>query len=364
MDNILILSEMGYTVDVACNFRKGSTISKDKIDEFVEQLSSMGINYYQIDFARSAVDIKNHLNSVKQVRKLIKHNNYSMIHTHGPISSAIVRWAARSANIPLIYTAHGFQFCKGGPALDWVLFYPIEKYLSKYTDLLITINKEDYSLAKSNFKACQTVYVPGVGIDISKFARNDEIRLQKRTELGLRADDIVLFSVGELSIRKNHQVVIKAIAQIKNRENIKYFIAGQGGLKENLAGLVGSLCLENNVCFLDYRSDIAELLSAADIFVLPSLREGLAVAGMEAMAAGLPIIGSDARGIADYIVDGQNGFVCPANSVSAFADAIEKLINDRGLIIKQGKQAVSVVKQYEKVEINNIMKSLYEHITV
>ena len=364
MDNISILSEMGYVVDVACNFTKGSTINRDTIDEFAEQLNSLGINYYQVDFARSAVSFNQHIRSVKQVKELVAQHDYSLIHTHGPVSSAIVRWVARNKNIPIVYTVHGFQFLKGGPIKDWLFFYPIEKYLSNKTDMLITLNHEDYNLASRHFHAKQTVFVPGVGVDINKFSRNRKVRSQKRGELGLNDDDIMLFSIGELNHRKNHHVVIRAIQQLKNHNHIQYFIAGQGHLDKELVDLAGSLGLANNVHLLGYRNDIAMLLSAADIFLLPSFREGLAVAGMEAMAAGLPIIGSNARGVADYISDGRNGFVCPADSVLAFKKAIECLISNTELREKQGEESLKVVRLYERSIINQTMRSLYQEMTL
>jgi glycosyltransferase involved in cell wall biosynthesis len=273
-----------------------------------------------------------------------------------------VRIATRKAEVPVIYTAHGFQFLKGGPIKDWLFFYPMEKYLSKYTDLLITLNQQDFYLAKKYFHAKQTVYVPGVGVDTSKFAKNEKTRIQKRVELGLKDSGVMLLSVGELNHNKNHQVVIRAIGQIKNNNNIHYFIAGQGGLKKKLVKLADSLGLTDKVHFLGYRSDIVELLSAADIFVLPSLREGLAVAGMEAMAAGLPLVGSDTRGIADNIENGQNGLVFAPKDVVGFAQGIQALAENPKICKQMGQVSQKKVLSYDLNEINKMMIEVYRRV--
>src|SRR5699024_7176133 len=121
-------------------------------------------------------------------------------------------------------------------------------------------------------------------------------------------DDILLFSIGELNNNKNHEIILKAIAKAENK-NIHYAIAGQGLLKLGLHELAIALNISSQIHFLGYRKDIPELLSAADIFVFPSLREGLSVSLMEAMASGLPVIASDIRGNIDLIDVNKGGYL-------------------------------------------------------
>ena len=170
---------------------------------------------------------------------MCKKNGYTLMHCHSPIGSVVARIAAcnaRKKGMKVIYTAHGFHFYKGAPKKNWLVFYPIEKMCSKLTDVLITINQEDYIFAKKHMKAKKIEYIPGVGIDIKKFNNGEFDRAAKRKELGLDADDIMLLSVGELNQNKNHEVIIKAIGALEN-QNIHYFIAGKGDKEELLKKL-------------------------------------------------------------------------------------------------------------------------------
>ena len=206
----------------------------------------------------------------------------------------------------VIYTAHGFHFYKGSPKRNWI-FYPVEKFLSRYTDLLITINKEDYKMASSKMNAVTTKYIPGVGINTKKFTDCLIDRNKKREALNVPDRGIIVLSVGELVKRKNHETIIRAIAQTENND-IYYFICGKGELEEELNRVIHSLKLENRVFLLGFRDDIPELCKAADIYAFPSTREGLGLAGIEGMAAGLPIVSTHINGIKDYTEDGKTGY--------------------------------------------------------
>lgn len=174
-----------------------------------------------------------------------------------------------------------FIFFKGAPLKNWLFYYPVEKYLSRYTDILITINQEDYERAKRKFKAKQIEYVPGVGIDINKFQNIAVDGERKRADLGIYKDAYVMVSVGELNANKNHSTVIRALKRVNN-PNITYIICGQGPLEEKLKDLIKELELSSQVKLLGYRSDIPEILKVSDLFVFPSRREGLSVSLMEA----------------------------------------------------------------------------------
>ena len=165
--NIKLLIEMGFHVDVACNFLNGSTCSDEKISQLKTKLNDMGVGIYQIDFARNAFNVKRNLKAFHQVLGLVKINRYRFIHCHSPIGGLCGRLAGHITHTKVIYTAHGFHFYKGAPLLNWLVYYPIEKFLSRYTDVLITINKEDFARAKT-FHAKKVEYIPGVGIDIDK----------------------------------------------------------------------------------------------------------------------------------------------------------------------------------------------------
>ena len=238
MSNIRLLKSMGYNVDVACNFQEGNNLSEEEIENLKTTLESMGVTFYQIDFSRSILQFKKNLTAFNQVKKILSDKKYEFVHCHSPIGGLIGRIAGKLKNVKVIYTAHGFHFYKGAPLKNWILFYPVEKICSYMTDVLLTINTEDYAFAKQHMNAKKTVYIPGIGIDLKKFKREEIDKTSKRAELSLKNDDVVLLSVGELNHNKNHEVVIKALHKIGDRK-IHYLIAGVGVLKEYLQDLSG-----------------------------------------------------------------------------------------------------------------------------
>lgn len=300
MSNIELLIKLGYKVDVACNFEQGSTCSDEKIVDLKKRLSELGVDYYQIDFTRNVTNIFKDIQAHNQVKKLVSKNEYNFIHCHSPIGGVVGRMVAHETQTKVIYTAHGFHFYDGAPKKNWMIYYPIEKFLSKWTDVLITINNEDYERAKKDFYAKETIYVPGIGIDTARFKTVIVDSLQKRKELGIEESDIMLLSVGELSERKNHEVVIRALKEIDD-SHIKYFIVGKGELENYLSSLIEQLGMKNQVRLLGFRTDISELCHTADLFVFPSHQEGLPVALMEAIASKTLVIASKIRGNVDLL---------------------------------------------------------------
>ena len=251
----------------------------------------------------------------------------------------LVRLASRKVRkngTKVIYTAHGFHFYKGAPLKNWVLYYPIERLLARYTDVLTTINIEDYERAKKSFKAKKIKYIPGVGIDTNRFQQIDVNKLVKRQEIGVPEDSFVVLSVGELNKNKNHETVIKAIARLNN-PNVYYVICGQGVLEDYLKKLIKELGLERQIKLLGFRKDIGEICKVADLFVFPSFREGLSVALMEAMASGLPIVCSEIRGNVDLVKDQKGGYLVKPEDVNGFRMNIDKLVKDEALKEHDGK---------------------------
>lgn len=354
MHNIDILLGLGYQVDVAADFTDISVWPVERIKSFKEQLSTLNIECIQLDFSRSPLKLNRHIQSYREIKRLIKDRKYSFIHTHTPIASAIVRIAAHKMKTKVIYTAHGFHFYKCAPIKNWIIFYPLEKYLSKYTDILITINKEDYSIAAGKFKAKKTAYVPGVGINVESFEKSSFSRAEKRKEIGVPSDAKLLISVGELSVRKNHKTVVSALQKLSNE--YWYVIVGRGDLEDELKSLDNTGRLK----LLGYRNDIAELLHASDLFVFPSIQEGLPVSLMEAMASGLPVVCSDIRGNDDLVDDGYGGFLCDCRDVNRYVEAINQVSPERAK--EMCIYNISKIKEFDITEINKQMHSIYEAV--
>lgn len=356
MQNISILKEIGYEVHVAANFEQGSTSSNERMEQFKKELNYLNIPFYQIDFSRNVMNIPRNIKAFNQIKKLMKDNKYEFVHCHSPIGGVCGRLAAKITKTKVIYTAHGFHFYKGAPIINWLLYYPIEKYLSYITDILITINKEDYDIAMNKMNAKSIYYVPGIGVDTNKFSNLCIDAKRKRKELGISPNSIIILSIGELSKRKNHEVVIRALSELSN-PNIHYFIAGKGVLKEFLENLSKELNINTNVHLLGFRTDIDELCNISDIFCFPSKQEGLPVALMEAMASDNAIICSNIRGNSDLIKDGVGGYLCNPNSTFEFKTAINKLIYDKKLCCEMANfNRVNI----EKFSINIVKEKMHE----
>lgn len=351
--HIKMLIDEGHSVELACN------ADNWQIDEFYRALDCQ---FFQIDFSRSPLS-KNNIKAYRQLKKVIENGNYDIVHCHTPNAAVITRLVCRKirkkTGLQVFYTAHGFHFYKGAPLKNWLLYYPVEKFCSNLTDVLITINQEDYALAQKKMRAKRVVYVPGVGIDLSRFENISVDRVAKRREIGVPEDAFLLLSVGELNENKNHQVIIKALAKLNN-PNIHYAIAGVGDKRTALIELARQLGIENQVHLLGYRRDVPELNCSADVFCFPSIREGLGLAAIEAMACGLPIITSNVHGINDYSEDGVTGYKCSPFDAIGFSKGILNILNDIMLCQKMSTYNKRMVAKYRIENVLDKMEGLYE----
>lgn len=361
MPNIELLQSLDYEVHVACNFEKGSTCSQEKITELKNKLKKMNVNIYQIDFTRSVFNLKQDIIAYSQVKKIMIDNKYKFIHCHSPIGGVIGRLASKATKTKCIYTAHGFHFYKGAPLANWLIFYPVEKWLTRYTDILITINKEDYQFAKKKLKCNFVFQIPGVGINIEDFQENIEKREKYRDILNISEDDFLLLSVGELNENKNHRVIINAL-NILNNSHIHYCIVGQGAEEENLYNLITQYSLSDNIKLLGYQKDVAGFYNASDVFVFPSIREGLGLASIEAMANATPIIALSNRGTKEYTKTGITGLLVINNDANEFAKMINRLYENNKLVKQYGLEAKKISKNYSIENVNKEMKKIYREI--
>lgn len=306
---IRMLKDMGWQVDVAA--------ANDYDGEYDVSFCD---NYYDIPFGRSPLSKTNRA-AYKQLKQLIDEGQYDVVHCHTPMGGFLTRLAAREVRkkgTKVFYTAHGFHFYKGAPLINWIIYYPVEKYCSRLTDTLITIVKEDYEFAKKHMHSRNIEYIPGIGIDVEKF-KNVEPLCKKNPE------QYRILSVGELVKNKNHISVIKAL-KLLNRRDIEYYIAGEGELREELQKQAEEI-LPGQVHFLGYRNDLPQIYKSADLFIHPSFREGMPVALMEAMAAGVPCIASDIRGNRDLL---NKNFLFKPNSERKMAIKISQCMEQKG----------------------------------
>ncbi len=335
-------------------------------DNLMEK-KGLQLDYYDkafsIPFTRSPIS-KNNIKAYKMLKNLIKENDYDVIHCNTPVGGILSRMAAKSVgkkDLKVIYTAHGFHFFKGAPKKNWVLFYTLEKYFSKFTDVLITINKEDYNIAKQKFKSKKIEYVPGIGVDIPKFRDVSVDIAEKRKELGIPKDAFVVLSVGELNPGKNHETIIKAISSI-NKNDIYCLICGIGKLDEYLKDLVNHKNIGDKVIFAGHRNDMKEIYKICDLFIFPSLREGLPVSVMEAMISGIPIIASNIRGNVDLIEDEKGGFLVNPYDVDKICDKINFIYNDKSMNESFRKFNEEKIKNFGKDVVLSKMEEIYKEV--
>ena len=312
--------------------------------------------YYDIPFERSPLKRSN-LRAYRELKRVIDQGEFDLIHCHTPVGALLTRLAAgkaRRKGTKVIYTAHGFHFFKGAPKLNWLVYFPAEWLCGFLTDVLITINREDYDFAQKHIHAGKVCYVPGVGVDMDRFGGSRETAREK---LGIGNEEFVLLSVGEMTENKNHRLALQALALLPEKP-IRYVLVGRGERMEELQAQARELGITDRVIFTGYRNDVSELYPAADAFFFPSFREGLSVALMEAMASGLPAIVGKIRGNTDLIDDGVEGLYMPLTPEGA-AEAIRKLYDDPALGARLGEAAREKVRRFSAPEVQRKMREIY-----
>ena len=373
MNNVRILQRLGYEVHYASNFHTPSYGTDN------HRLDGTGIICHQIDFVRSPFDKRN-FQVYRQMVELMRREDFSLVHCHTPMGGVMARLAAHVTGTgPVIYTAHGFHFFKGASWKNWLFYYPMEKFLSRYTDQQICINREDYELAKRKFHAKYVDYVPGVGIDRSQFRLlGDKERQRKRESLGVRPDQVVLLTSGEMIPRKNQEVLFRMLARMKDEphrsayEKLHLLLCGHGELNEHLHGLADRLGIADRISFLGYREDMEEIFQASDIFLFPSFQEGLPRAMLEAMASGLPVICSEIRGNTDLMGDSwtlsadRKRKLCPSGimlsqlqDADVWAEALEDMLSRKNCWKEMGEACIQRSQEFSLDTVEKKMREIY-----
>ncbi|WP_438434866.1 glycosyltransferase family 4 protein [Gorillibacterium sp. sgz500922] len=321
---------------------------------------------FDIPFERSPLKAGN-VKAYRELSAVMERGAYDVIHCHTPMGGMLARlagWKARKRGTKVLYTAHGFHFCKGAPLVNWLLYYPVEKMLARVTDCLITINSEDYRLAlRRHFQAAEIAHVPGVGVQLDRFRPlgSDE-KAGRRRALGLAEEGLLFFYAAEFNRNKNQQLLLHALSKVRQEPGaptVRLALAGSGPLLPACRELAERLGIADRVDFLGYRDDVAELLPACDIAVASSFREGLPVNIMEAMASGLPVIAAENRGHHELVADGVNGYLVDANDADGFARRMEDLAADEALRRRMGEESLARVAAYSVQEVKERLGQIY-----
>jgi len=311
-----------------------------------KELIASGITCIDIPFNRSPLS-KDNIKAYQKIRTLFTTEEFELVHVHTPIASVISRIAFRhSKKGKILYTVHGFHFYKGASLLNWLLYYPLERLVSRWTDKIITINEEDFERALTmGFANSSVHFVHGVGVIPPKCLFIDDRELLKQ-RLGLTKDSVVISYIAEINKNKNHGFLLHNWKRIKSKApNAALLIIGTGNMSLEIKRVISELQLED-VFLLGYRKDIYQLLEITDIVSLLSFREGLPKSIMEAMTSKIPCVVSDTRGLRDLIIDGQSGYIVTQGNNDLLVKAFLKLLNNRERRIEMGTKAFQNVRPY------------------
>ena len=357
-NDITILQSMGYDVHCAANKMHPGA---DGIEEyFIEK----HIIFHQIDFSSNKPISMASWRAWRQLRELINNNSFRMVHSHTPIVGVLSRLLCakkRKSGTKVVYTTHGFYFHKKSGKKSWIIYFTIERYMSKFTDIIITINMEDFKNAKRMY--CSDVRrINGVGVDISRFTNIVIDKELYRKTIGVNKNDTMILAIGELSLRKNHQIVIKALGKLKQK-NIVFVICGNEMSDSHTTNIIKALTDEYSVktILLGLRKDIPQICHCADIGIISSTREGLGLAGIEMLASGLPVVASNVHGILDYMHDGENGFLCSPYDENEFAEGISKLLDSK-IREKMRPYCIESVRLFDRKVAFLQMEEIYRDI--
>lgn len=346
---IKMFKDYGYQTVVA---------AKNDCDDGIVDIPNCD-KYVDIPFSRNPFSPRN-IKAYRMLKKIIDEENFDIVQCNTPIGGAVGRLAVgrKRKNTKVFYIAHGFHFFEGSSLLSWLVYYPIEKFLSYTTDVLVTVNQEDFERARKRFKARHTILVNGIGVDLERIENAHPDRTAIYKSLGIKETDTVLISVGELRKLKNHKTIIQAMAKLK-MNNLHYIVAGSGASGEHLLKMAGEYGVKDNVHLIGFCHNVFDYLKSSDIFCFPSTREGLPVSLMEAMGAGLPAVVSDVRGNRDLIVSGKGGFLYDPDDASGFAEGIKKMIENPHLRKSMGEFNKERIQDFDIEIVKKCFAKIY-----
>lgn len=321
--------------------------------------------YIDIPFERKPFKLRN-LKAFRMLKKLIDTENYDLIVCNTPVGGILTRLAARKARkdgAKVIYIAHGFHFYSGAPRKNWLIFYPLEKSMCRLCDAVITINDEDYQLAKARFPG-RVERIHGIGVDSARFhpvSREEQLAIRRGE--GISDKDFVVLCTGELNGNKNQQTIISAAAKLKDEiPNLKVFLAGNGPKKQELQDQITASGLDGTVRLLGYRIDLERLVPSVDVIASCSRREGLPLNIVEAMLCAKPIVASVNRGHRELVRDGENGFLLQPEDSESYSRAILKLYQDTDYAVQLGMDGYRSAKQYTVAYVRNELGSIIQSV--
>ena len=353
--NIAALQSLGLQVELCANFENGNGPEIHN-QSFVEECEIRGIKTHSIPFARHS--LTGSLKCLSQLKELLSREQYDLVHTHTETGGLLLKLAhSEKRKSKFIFTPHGMSFWKGSSLKSQLVYRPLERWICSAMDMNIGMNMEEVeNLEQWNKRTAH--YVHGVGLNVARMQNPSRSREQMREEFGLAESDKFIASIGELDDNKNHITVIKALATL-GRKDFKYVVCGVGPNKDMLLAEAECTGLKENVILAGYRSDIPDVLNAADIFVFPSFHEGMPVSALEAMACSLPVVCSAIRGNVDVVKDGDNGYLFKPSDVDTLSRQIALLMDNEALRQQMGAKNKEIVREFSLEAVTEELKAIY-----
>ena len=337
--------ENGWVVDVACSG-----------EEDIPYCDT----HFKTCWKRSPFSFKT-VAGIRQLKKIIDLGGYDRIYCHTPVGGLVARMAskkARKSGVRVIYFAHGLHFYQGAPLLNWLLYYPVEKFLSKRTDAMILINREDYDLVRTKFTTCKAHLLNGIGADLERLSveNPEQTREQYRKELQLPPDATVLLYCSELLKNKNQTYLMRVLKKVLEKNaNVYLLLVGVDHCNGAFVAYAKKIAVYDHVRFLGWRNDIANLYTTADICTPTSIREGLPINVVEAMYLKVPVVATNNRGHRTIIDNSKNGFLVGLDQEDLFAERILQLIDNRAL---KNQLIESAYADCEKYTSNKVLTEI------
>lgn len=344
-----LLKENGWEIHVAA---RDNLSEKDGLQlEFPDKV-------FDVCFQRSPFDKRN-IEAYKELKRILAREKYDVVHCNTPVGGVLARLAAsryRKFGTQVFYTAHGFHFYQGAPKRNWIVYYPIEKLMSRFTDKLITITTEDYEFSRNRFK-CPVYHIHGVGANSKKYysiSADDQKKQKEKLEL----EGHIIVNVGELLPNKNQKTAIMAMKKVVEQiPDAKLLIAGNGVERDNLENIVKKYELGDHVIFLGYTTKLQTYLQICDCVISCSYREGLPLNVIEAMLCGKPVFASNNRGHREILQNDINGYIVEPDDIDGFANSILSFLRSR---MMKSESIVDSVFEFTDNNVVNELRMVYE----
>lgn len=313
---------------------------------------------------RKKMSAPDNFRAAAQIRELVRSEGYALVIVHTSLAAFFVRLALKGLRHrpKLINMVHGYLFDDETPAPKKQILLAAEQMTAPETDLLITMNRWDHELAQKRRLAAREVFVPGVGVDLSRFAAaSPEAGRRLREALGIPEEDFVLLYAAELSARKSQPVLIRALRELPERARL--VLAGSGAGETECRALAGQLGLEDRILFPGHVGNVGDWYAMADAVATASRIEGLPFNVMEAMVLRKPVVASRVKGHEDLIEDGVSGLLYPYGDAKACAAAIRRLMDDPALGGRLAETAAEQVGKYSLEQVFPQVMAAYESLT-